>query len=412
MGRLHDSLAEYSPRAESLLTRCVKLVPGSPEGWTALAHCFFKKRDSASAKSCLEESIKRRPTAAAWRLLSQLLRQMKAETDGPLAGVQASIDAATSAITLDVADARSWAILANAYLGLFFGSASNDLTVLAKAHKAYSQAARAERERAKTLALAPADADVTTPALSAVGAGAPVGLAVPLPAAAGDADGPEAAHCRALVAGLRLDGRDPDLHFNWAQVLSFQEDYEAALAHFQEAAEIDPSLGVSVSLLELRQPLFPAFAAYDTRTAHAFAERLQEEIEAIRRHVDRASDLCARHAGLKGKRLQGTVAACVLPAYSNTAAGRAVLGARTLATVAELEPGGNPGKYVLLKPVLALPKRGKPPRCDTALPHALPHPSSGPAAAPADAAAWSCWVPTARPWPCLRTTSRRAWWPG
>jgi tetratricopeptide (TPR) repeat protein len=279
-GRALDALPAFSPEAEALLTRSLKLDPSSVDAWNALGHCFWKKRDYGAAVSCYNDSHKRRPNAEALRSLSQLVRQAS-RTSESLAD---SIAKAKAAIALDVRDADSWSTLGAASL-IHYIAGSRHPDDLLRANKAYARAAQ----------------------LEAAAAAAAAGGSVGDPAAA----------------------RNPDLHYNRAQVLQYAEEFEEAVASFELASSIDPCL--------------------EGRAA----------AEGIRRYVVRVHDAIARHGNVKPKRVKDLATALAEP-LAGLEAERAGA-ARKPATLASLKEGPNAGVYLRLRSLLPVVKSDQPP---------------------------------------------------
>jgi tetratricopeptide (TPR) repeat protein len=122
------------------------------------------------------------------------------------ANVRLSDERAKAAVALDLNNAKSWYLLGNAHLSLFFAG-QRDFADLDRARKAYARAATLEA--------------------GGSGGGGGAGATAPTPA-------PTPAR------------RNPDLHFNRGQVLLYLEEYDAAVAAFREAYAIDPALAAPV----------------------------------------------------------------------------------------------------------------------------------------------------------------------
>lgn len=198
LGRALDALPAYSPEAEDLLSKAVKLDPTNVDALNALGHCFWKKGDHASAMSCYNDSNKRKSTAVALRALSQLVRQASRTPDA----LADSVARAKAALALDMKDAASWSVLGAAYL-IHYLAGSRDGEDLLRARKAYDKAAALEG--------AAAAADVA--ASSATGS-----------------------------SSDKVPVRDPDLHYNRAVVLGYLEEFAESLASYATASSIDPTL--------------------------------------------------------------------------------------------------------------------------------------------------------------------------
>ena len=259
-GRALDALEAFSPLAEEKLSRAVKLNPNNSAAWDALAHCFWKKRDLAAAKACYEDSLRRSPrNVVALRALSQLARQTPRALPSAL---QESVDRAKAAVAADLADSASWAILGNAHLSHYFAG-RRDALELQRATSAFARAAALE---------AAADGSAVAPSLLASGSGG----AAPL--------------CR----------RNPDLHYNRAQALSYQEDYPQALAAYRLAESIDPCLPC--------QPAIAALLSSVGRIAAAVAREGQPQLSA-----KKLRELLYIQEGLKRVEESATAAAAAPP---------------------------------------------------------------------------------------------------
>jgi len=253
-GRALDALPAYSPEAEVLLARAVKLEPGSAAAWAALGHVFWKKRDLAQAASCFEESAARAPSAAALRALSSIARQAPAASAADHAR---SLARAREAVALDVAEAANWATLGTALLVSFFAR-TKDAEDLAKASKAFARAAQLEGAALAAAAQAQArEGALKAPAAAGATDGRGNAAATATAAAAGawaspiddDDDDPLAPPS---PAPARPPFSDPDLHFNRAQVLQYLGDFSAAQAAYAAAHAVDPFLEADAAARSMR----------------------------------------------------------------------------------------------------------------------------------------------------------------
>jgi len=205
-GRAKNGKEGYDPDTERTLSRAVKLDASNVKAWNALANCFWKKGDLAQAKKCFQGAIDRAKDKISMRELSMLLRDPKlvraevpsspsknSKADTRLENIEASLALAKRAVALDVKDGRSWYYLGNAFLARFFSSshAKDDVT---RALKAYASA---------------------------------------------DSNGE--------------GSRNPDLHYNRANVLKFTERFDEAATNYRKAASIDPSLPADSALREMRR---------------------------------------------------------------------------------------------------------------------------------------------------------------
>ncbi|KAK3286989.1 hypothetical protein CYMTET_5481 [Cymbomonas tetramitiformis] len=202
-GQLLDTSPDYSREAEVSLIKAVKLKPSSVEAWNSLGTCFWKKSDLFGAMHCFNSALKWARNKQSLQQLSMLKRSMaKGSSDGKElveesaltwqegAGssdgkelVEESVQHAKDAVMLDVKDCRSWYVLGNAHMGLYFADGAARPQHLRAALKAYQNTEKAE-----------AKSDI------------------------------------------------PDLHFNRAMVYKYLEEHQNALAGFTAAGKLDPSL--------------------------------------------------------------------------------------------------------------------------------------------------------------------------
>jgi tetratricopeptide (TPR) repeat protein len=192
---------EYSPEAEALISRAVRLDSSQAQAWAALGHVQFKKNDLESARESYAASLERAPSADSHRALSHLarIRPPPGSDTASIAVANAAAAAETirhakAAVQLDIAGAKSWVSLGLAH---FFeaGNVSFSAADVRRGRAAFSRAAALEARAAEV------------------------------------DDTPE---------------RDPDLHFNRGHLCAYAEDYAGAIASFKVADEIDPSLSAHV----------------------------------------------------------------------------------------------------------------------------------------------------------------------
>jgi tetratricopeptide (TPR) repeat protein len=210
-GRALDAPEEYNEEAEESLSRALRLDPGNANAWAALGHCQWKKGDLESARESFNTSVRQCPTSFALRSLSQLVRL--GTLADPKAAHEMSISHAKAAVALSMTDPQNWASLAIAH-----HQHSTQITQkeedLKLAQRAFTRAVKAEAEAL---------------ICGSAGEGKPMqtegGITVP----------------RSV--------RDPYLHFNRGQVLSYLEEYDSAVASYRLAGSIDPSLKTGVRSL-------------------------------------------------------------------------------------------------------------------------------------------------------------------
>ncbi|XP_074428024.1 tetratricopeptide repeat protein 5 isoform X2 [Larus michahellis] len=163
-------------RAEEALSRALKLEPGLGRAWIQLGELKWRRGDLEGARACFGGALQHGEEAEGRRLLSMALRAGGAGGD-----LRESLAQAEAAVRCDPTDGRSWYVLGNAYVSLFFaGGQSPDAA--RRALGAYAQAERVD------------------------------------PAAA----------------------NNPDLHLNRATLLQYQERFGAALEGLGRAAALSP----------------------------------------------------------------------------------------------------------------------------------------------------------------------------
>ncbi|XP_051832939.1 tetratricopeptide repeat protein 5 isoform X2 [Antechinus flavipes] len=115
-GKALNVTPDYSPQAEELLSKAVKLEPELVEAWNQLGEVYWKKGDVAAAHTCFSGALSHYKNKVSLQNLSMVLRQLRAETD----------------------------ILGNAYLSLFFNAGQNP-KISQQALSAYAQAEKVDR---------------------------------------------------------------------------------------------------------------------------------------------------------------------------------------------------------------------------------------------------------------------------
>lgn len=179
-GKALNIKPEFNEEALEILSKAVKLNPKLVDAWNELGECYWKKGDIAASKNCFEGALKQSKNAASLRNLSMILRQIGQDPKEKMANVQESVEKAREAVNLDIQDGKSWYILGNAHLSLFF-STNQSPAMLKQCMSAYNQALQD----------------------------------------------------KAMVC-------NPDLHFNRAVALKYEEKYQEALESFEKASRYDP----------------------------------------------------------------------------------------------------------------------------------------------------------------------------
>ncbi|KAM9426022.1 tetratricopeptide repeat protein 5 [Pholidichthys leucotaenia] len=172
----------FSAAAEECLSRAVKLEPGLVEGWNMLGEQYWKKGDLIGAKNCFTGALQQSKNKVSLRSLSMVLRQLPApDGDTLMKQMMESVDLARQAVQMDVSDGTSWFVLGNTYVSLFFNCGQNP-QVSQQALSAYSKSESVDK----------------------------------------------ASSCC------------PELHYNRATLLQFEEMYTSALTGYSRAAALDP----------------------------------------------------------------------------------------------------------------------------------------------------------------------------
>jgi tetratricopeptide (TPR) repeat protein len=182
-GRALNVTTKHDPESERLLSKSVKLEPSFVEAWNELGESYWKREDVDNARICFEGALSHRENKISLRKLSIVLRQKSSSLpdEERLRAIEAGLTKAREAVQLDTADGISWSILGNAYLAHFFSVSQNPRT-LRQAMSAYKQAEK----------------DVVAKS-------------------------------------------SPELHYNKAIALKYEEEYNGSLEGFAKAYALDPS---------------------------------------------------------------------------------------------------------------------------------------------------------------------------
>ncbi|CAL1683608.1 unnamed protein product [Lasius platythorax] len=180
-GRALNVVDRFIPQAEELLSKAVKLEPKLIEAWNELGECYWKNDDIKQAKNCFAGALQHGRNKVSLRNLSMVLRQEETSSiEQRTKNIQQGVEYAKEAVSLDTTDGISWAILGNSYLSSFFTVAQNP-TTLRLCMSAYIQAEK----------------DI-------------------------------------------IARSNPDLFYNKAVALKYQEEYSLALQSFENAMTLDP----------------------------------------------------------------------------------------------------------------------------------------------------------------------------
>ena len=182
-GRALNVTSNHDFESERLLSKSVKLEPSFVEAWNELGESYWKREDVDNARICFEGALSHRENKISLRKLSIVLRQKSSSLSAEerLRAIEAGLTKAREAVQLDTTDGISWSILGNAYLAHFFSVSQNPRT-LKQAMSAYRQAEK----------------DVVAKS-------------------------------------------SPELHYNKAIALKYEEDYCGSLEGFAKAYALDPS---------------------------------------------------------------------------------------------------------------------------------------------------------------------------
>lgn len=218
-GRALNVLPQHSSEAEEVLSRAVKLDPKLVDAWNELGESYWKKDDIEEAKNCFNGALLHSRNKVSLRNLSMVLRQEQAKSAKQRTeNIEKGVAYAKEAVQLDPNDGVSWAVLGNAYLSSFFTLSKNP-QLLKSCMSAYQQA---EKD---------------------------------------------------IVARS-----NPDLHYNKAIALKYEEEYKLALESFSRAQSLDPTWDAPI----------------------------QKERQ-LMKYLDDVQDLVTSKGKLKGKRLQQMV---------------------------------------------------------------------------------------------------------
>lgn len=140
-GRCYNVSPEYDTRATQCLSRAVKLNPHLVDAWNELGECYWKNKNIKEAKASFEGALKHDRNRLSLRCLSIIIRQESASKKSLDAKqyVLKSVELAKEAVAQDARDGVSWSVLGNAYLCQFF-TVGQDPDTLKLCMGAYKQA--------------------------------------------------------------------------------------------------------------------------------------------------------------------------------------------------------------------------------------------------------------------------------
>ncbi|XP_066603128.1 tetratricopeptide repeat protein 5-like isoform X2 [Prorops nasuta] len=221
-GKTFNVIERFNPQAEELLSKAIKLEPSLIEAWNELGECYWRNNNIQQAKNCFIGALPHGRNKVSLRNISMILRHENAETtEQRVKNIQDGVEYAKEAVSLDTSDGTSWLILGNAYLSSFFVISQNPLT-LRLCMSAYNQAEK----------------DV-------------------------------------------IAKSNPDLFYNKAVALKYQEEYKLALHSFERAMQLDPTWeGVknkNDELLKYLKDIQSLFSSYGKLKA----KRLHQMLKAL-----------------------------------------------------------------------------------------------------------------------------------
>ncbi|XP_071452469.1 tetratricopeptide repeat protein 5-like [Hetaerina americana] len=261
----------HDSRAEEALSKAVKLDPKLVDAWNELGECYWKKDDIIGAKTCFVGALSHQKNKVSLRNLSMVLRQLPTKTlSDKISNIEESLLKAKEAVQLDPNDGISWTILGNTHLSSFFTISYSPKT-LKLSLSAYSQAEKDPYARTK-----------------------------------------------------------PDLYYNKAMALKYEEDYQQALECFMRAISLDPT--------------------WDT------ARHKEEELCVYLANVQ---ELIASKGKLKGKKLQSLIQAIDEKQLGPYQCGTFLSSGNETVKIehvqlSQLNPGVNPEKVILGKVVCSV----------------------------------------------------------
>ncbi|XP_054713121.1 tetratricopeptide repeat protein 5-like [Uloborus diversus] len=208
-------LPDFNPETVEILTKLVKFHPKNVEAWNELGTCFWKKGDIKAAKSCFESALREGKNAESLRNLSMVLRQIADTPEEKLPNVHLSLEKAKEAVNLNLQDGKSWYILGNAYLSLYFITDQNP-NLIKQCLSSYNQAITDESMKC-----------------------------------------------------------NPDLYYNWAVALKYDENFRLALENLEKALKYDPLW---------KDP--------------------KEDLEALFKHLENIQEMTSKKGKLKARRIK------------------------------------------------------------------------------------------------------------
>jgi len=137
---------EYSQEAKEMLEKVVKRDPSNFEAWNLLGEQYWRSGPSKllQAKQCFEGSLNKKVNCRSLRSLSMILRALpESNSKTKWENIKLSFQKAKQAVDIDENNGQNWYVLGNAYLTLFVHSSGVMKQELIK--KSYSSYERAEK---------------------------------------------------------------------------------------------------------------------------------------------------------------------------------------------------------------------------------------------------------------------------
>uniref|UniRef100_G3MP62 Tetratricopeptide repeat protein 5 OB fold domain-containing protein n=1 Tax=Amblyomma maculatum TaxID=34609 RepID=G3MP62_AMBMU len=138
-GKALNVREDYDSEAHEALSKAVKFNPKLVEAWNELGECYWKQGHITKARNCFEGVLKVTKDKVSLRNMSMVLRQVGETEEERLQNIIESVKKAKEALELDIVDGKSWSVLGNAYMTVYFSSAQN-IKSLRLALAAYSKA--------------------------------------------------------------------------------------------------------------------------------------------------------------------------------------------------------------------------------------------------------------------------------
>uniref|UniRef100_A0A1Y1M5P0 Tetratricopeptide repeat protein 5 OB fold domain-containing protein n=1 Tax=Photinus pyralis TaxID=7054 RepID=A0A1Y1M5P0_PHOPY len=221
-GKALNVLPHYSKEAEDFLSKAVKLDPKLVEAWNELGECYWKNDNIKEAENCFNGALNNGKNKVSLRNLSMTSRQKSvANAEEKRKIVEYGLSLAKEAVQLDPNDGLSWIILGNAHLSSFFGLSQSP----------------------KTLKLC----------LNAY------------------------IHAEKDIAAKS----NPDLHYNKAITLKYQEEFEMALNSFNLASSYEPGWDPPKAQTTQLEKYLEQVTDFVNNSGRMKAKRLQQITQSI-----------------------------------------------------------------------------------------------------------------------------------